>query len=117
MADALALPRRRLLSAGVLGVAAVAGCTSRDSRDSDNATQFGYGGVPAEAAVENSTPSDPPEQKSTHQRTTDNEFYFPEAQASSPDLEYDGEDYGVVGYGEQGYGGAEIVEDGASERA
>lgn len=108
------LRRRQLLSLGALGVGAISGCTEfREEADGDEDTVFGYGGAPAESEVQNADGRRPDSDDSPLDAGSNGTF-FPGGQGVQ-NLRYEGESYGVIGYGERGYGGATVVGGGNSE--
>ena len=103
--------RRELLGTVVAACASIAGCTSRDDEpEEDELEHFGYGGQPVvhdetgqgtPGAGEESEPTDDEAEDGSETRDADDDgptIGF--GAGADPELEY-----GVQGYGEEGYGG------------
>lgn len=106
--DEFAIGRRQLFTLVGIGVTATAGCTrSETPSESSEDPEFGYGGVPVEAELRGDPdPEDsnqPPEPGETEDDSRSGQSGgIPPGFGGGDEAE---QTYGLVGYGEAGYGG------------
>lgn len=106
--DEFAIGRRRLFTLVGVGVTAFAGCTGSEApSESPEDPEFGYGGVPVEAELRGDPDREdskrPPEPGETDDSTGSGQSGgLPPGFGSGDEEE---QAYGLVGYGEAGYGG------------
>lgn len=108
--DEFAIGRRRLFTLVGVGVVASAGCTGLETpSESPDDPEFGYGGVPVEADLRGDP--DPEDSKQPPEPgETEGDSRSGQSGGLPPGFGGDGteETYGLVGYGEAGYGGVPV---------